>query len=493
MKKILLVRTFRSVGTGGPVVPLELLYIASSIEKSFKDKYEIKILDTGIGQLDLNDIEREVRSFSPDIILLNGLIWEADLVHNIAELSKKINQTTLILAQGQLPTLAKGYSLKDKNIDYCIIGEADSTVVELLEALEDGDNLSQIKGIIYKKDNQIYDGGIRDYIEDLDEFGISSSAWDLINIKEYAKYSNWNGSLKEKFYIPILTSRGCPFDCVFCCNKDVIGKKFRARSPKNVFDEIKFLHDKYNVKEIHFFDAVFNYDVERAKEICNLIIDSGLKLSLAFPHGIRADIMNDQLIDLLRRAGTYKLVYGVETASLRLQKEIKKNLDINQVKDIIRKTSDVGIIVGGYFMLGFPTESYEEMQETINFAVGSDLDLAAFFKVTLYKEALKRYYDAMDLVEKGETFPHEFEDFSYYSKKRSNAEISAIELNNVILEAQQRFYLNFSRISRGLLKFPHKIAFLKNLINAVALIIQAYLIRSLASSQSTHKDTKKVV
>jgi len=491
MKKILLVRTFRSVGTGGPVVPLELLYVASAIMKSFKGKYKVKILDIGIGRLDLDDVGGEIESFSPDVIFLNGLIWEADLVHNIAELSKKIKQDTLTLVQGQLPTLAKEYSLKDSNIDYCIIGEAESTVVELLKVLEENGDPSQVKGIIYKRDNQIHGGGLRDYIKDLDQVSISSSAWDLINIREYAKYSNWNGSLKEKFYIPILTSRGCPFDCTFCCNKYVIGKKFRARSPENVFAEIKFLHDKYNVKEIHFFDAVFNYDTERAKEICHLIINSGLKLSLAFPHGIRADIMTEELIGLLKRAGTYKLVYGIETASSRLQKEIKKNLDLRQVKDIIKKTANAGIIVGGYFMLGFPTESYEEIQETINFAVDSDLDLAAFFKVTLYDDALRRYQAAMDLVEGGGEFPLGFEDFSYYSKKRSHAEISAPKLNNAILEAQQKFYLNFSRIGRGLLKFPHKIAFLKNLMNAVALIVQAYLIRSLANPQSSHKDKKE--
>jgi len=483
MKKILLIRTFRFVGTGGPVVPLELLYIASAIEKSFKDKYEIKILDGGIGQLDLDDIGEEIRFFSPDMILLNGLIWEADLVHNIAALSKEISQDILTLVQGQLPTLAKESSLKDENIDYCLIGEPDITIVEFLGALEEDSDLSQIKGIIYKKDNKIYGGGPRDYIEDLDSFSISPLAWDLINIKEYAKYSNWNGSLKEKFYIPILTSRGCPFDCVFCCNKDVIGKRFRARSPKNVFDEIKFLHHKYGVKEIHIFDAVFNYDIKRAKEICNLIIDSGLKLSIAFPHGIRADIMTYELIDLFKKAGTYKLVYGVETASSRLQKEIKKNLDMSQVKDIIKKTSDTGIIVGGYFMLGFPTESYNEMQETIKFAVGSSLDVAAFFKVSLYDYALEEYNLAMDSVEKGDKFPRGFESFSYYSKKRSNTEISAFELNNLILEAQQRFYLNFSRISKGLFKSSHKIAFLKNLINAIALMIQAYLIRTLSSNK----------
>lgn len=489
-KKLLLIRTYQSVGIGGPIPSLELLYIASMVMKTFGDKYELKILDTGIEELSLDEIKSEIENFDPEIICLNSKIWEAQLLHKIAALAKGFNKSVTVLSQGQLSTLVKEYQLKDKNIDYGIVGEAEFTTIELLRFLEEGKDPSRVKGIVYRCGEKILSTEFRPYIENLDEISISSSAWDLIDIREYAKYSNWNGSLKEKFYIPILTSRGCPFDCTFCCTRDISGKNFRARSPENVISEIKFLHEKYNVKEIHFFDAVFNYDTGRAKKICNLIINSGLKLSLAFPHGIRADIMTEELVDLLRKAGTYKLVYGIETASLRLQKEIRKNLDIKQIRDIVRKTADTGIIVGGYFMLGFPTESCEEIQETINFAAGSDLDLAAFFKVTLYDDAIKRYKSAMALMERGGEFSCDFEDFSYYSKKRSYAKISALELNNAILEAQQKFYLNFRRIRRGVGKFPHKVAFLKNLIAAFGLILQSYLLRKLSNPKENNQSLK---
>ena len=489
-KKLLLIRTYQPVGIGGPLPSLDLLYIASMIIKIFADKYELKILDTGIEELSLDEIKREIEEFSPKIICLNSKIWEAQLMHRIAAIAKGLNKSITVLAQGQLSTLAKENLLKDKNIDYGIIGEAEFTIIELLRNLEENKDILNVKGITYRDGEKIISNQPRPYIKNLDEIGISSLAWDLIDIKEYSKYSNWNGSLKEKFYIPMLTSRGCPFDCTFCCNRDISGKGFRARSPENVISEIKFLHEKYNVKEIHFFDAVFNYDVERAKKICNLVIESGLKLSLAFPHGIRADIMTEELIGLLRRAGTYKLVYGIETASSRLQKETKKNLDVKQVRHIIKKTSDSGIIVGGYFMLGFPTETHQEILETIKFAVDSYLDLAAFFKVTLYDDAIKRYKSAMVSVERGEEFSCGFEDFSYYSKKRSYAEVSTLELNNAILEAQQKFYLNFKRISRGLSKFPHKGAFLKNLIAAFGLILQSYLIRKLSNSKKNKQSLR---
>jgi len=472
------------------VPPLELLYIASSVIKTFGNRYHLKILDTGIGNLSLTEIEEALEVFSPGIVCLNALVWEANLVHKIAALSKKANKDTIILIQGELASLAKEYLLQDENIDCAIIGEGEITVVEFLKAIEKNEDFSKINGIIYRKNKNIVSTSPRAYIGDLDDFSISFSAWDLIDIKEYARYSNWNGSLKERFYIPILTSRGCPFHCTFCAVRDVFGKGFRARSPENVLAEIKSLHRNYQVKEIHIFDAVFNYDKKRAKKICQLIIASGMNLSLAFPHGIRADIMDEELINLLKEAGTYKLTYGIETATPRLQRMIKKNLKINEAGDIIKKTAQAGIIVAGYFMLGFPTETAYEMMQTINFAVNSDLDLAYFFKMTLYSDVITVYQSQLE-AKRGKTeFLYRFEDIGYYSKKRSYAEISPSELNGLILKAQQKFYLNLKRIIRGFFRFPHRILFLRNLLNASGLILQSYLIRQLPDSPSARPSIK---
>lgn len=482
MERILLIRTFRSVGTGGPVVPLELLYLASGILQQFRNSVELKIIDLGIRELSLEDIKEQINRFRPQVVILNSLIWEADITHNLTFLAKDFSQETIVIVEGQLPTLAKGYLLQDQNIDYLVVGESDLTVPRLLETLGQNKDLTKVEGIIYRSDWGIVKTEPREYIKNLDDFGIDPLAWDLINTKVYAKYSNWNGSLKERFYVPILTSRGCPFDCTFCCNKKVIGKSFRARSPQSVISEIKFLQEKFGAKEIHVFDPVFNYDVERAKQICRSIVDADIKISLAFPHGLRADLMTDELIDLLKEAGTYKLVYGVETASRRLQEKIKKDLDLDKVSRVIRKTAEKGIIVGGYFMLGFPGESVEEMHQTVNFAVNSQLDLAAFFKVTLHDDVIKLYKSESESPLQTGIF--DFQDLGYYSQKRSYADIPAAQLNSMILIAQQEFYLNLGRIKRSFRKNPHKLSFIKNILKAVALILQGYLVRELASDQN---------
>lgn len=478
-QKILFVRTFRAVGTGGPVPPLEILSAASFIMKQFPGVYEYKVLDCGFVDLDFGRITQEIRQFAPDIIFLNGLVWEADIVHRIARIVKNISEDIVVVAYGQLVTLVQSSVVVDQCIDYGVVGEAEYTIVELLRKLKRRDDLSQIDGLIYKENKNIRVNSSRAYVCDVEELTLCPDAWDLIDIKEYARFANWNGSLKEKFYVPVVTSRGCPFECTFCCNRNSMGKEFRARTPQHVLSEIKFLYGKYHMKEIHIFDAVFNYDIERAKEICRLLISSGLHLSIAFPHGLRPDKMTNELIYLLKKAGTYKLVYGIETANPRLQKIIKKNLNIEAVKAVIAETNKAGIITGGYFMLGFSSETSEEMQETIDFAVNSDLDIASFFKVTPYADLIDQYQDILSAFTQGVKGKYQFEDFSYYAKKRSSPGMSAKKLNALMLGAQQRFYLKGRRMWRGFDKAPHKIIYVKNMFNALSFMLQSYLVNQL--------------
>jgi len=468
-----------SVGIGGPIPPLELLYVASYIEKKFNNSYEIKITDTGIGELSEEDIRQEIDSYKPDIIVLYAMAWEAALVHSIALLAKSLNKNSKIIIFGQLATLAKNYICEDCNIDYVIVGEPELTAADLIEALDNQTDCSMVDGLVYKDNGVIISTRSRVFPDDLDSISISSSAWDLIDIKAYAQYANWNGALKESFYVPILTSRGCPFPCTFCL--ETYDKQFRARSPENVISEIKFLKDKFGVKEIHIFDAIFNYNNERAKNICQAIIDEGLDVSISFPHGIRADIMTEDLIQLLKDAGTYKLVYGIEAGSPRIQKSIKKNLNFSQVKEVIRKTAKAGIITGGYFMLGFPTETEQEMNQTINFAVTSDLDVASFFKATNYDDVLRIYESRLGKDKASHPISFDFKDVGYYSVKRSQAEVSPSKLNSLILKAQRTFYLNPKRIWCGLSKYPSKRSYMKSLFNAIGIILQAYLVQKLTT------------
>ncbi len=456
-KRILLIRTFKDVGAGGPVIPLGLLYLASSIRARFGDKCQIKIIDTGIIGEDLDILRTEINVFKPQIIGLSAITCEAGLMHDIARVAKEMGKNITVLAGGPHPTIVSESVLSDSNIDYAIIGEGERTVVDLLEGLENGQDRSRIKGIGYMDNNRHVLTEPQGYIDNLDD--IAFPAWDLVNFREYAKYPNWNGNLKEKYYMPVLTSRGCPYLCTYCHN--TLGKKFRPRTAENVFSEITSLYRGYQIKEFHIFDDVFNFDNNRIKKLCQYIVDSKLKLSFAFPNGLRLDIMDKETVNLLHKIGTYKINYAVETASLKTQRTIKKNLDLGKVKEVVYNTNKLGIITTGYFMLGFPNETKDDMLETIRFAAVSDFDLAYFFKATAFPgtELFKSVTDK-NIEESGLDY---YKEAYFSSREYSISSIPTEELNRLVLYAQKEFYFKAKRIWRLIFKSPYKLKTLKNL------------------------------
>lgn len=260
-----------------------------------------------------------------------------------------------------------------------------------------------------------------------------------------------------KKYMAIFTSRGCPYRCIYCHN--IFGKKFRKRTAENVFAEIKELHDRYGVDEIHIFDDIFNLDIQRAKKICDLIINSNIRIKLAFPNALRGDTMDKGLILKLKHAGAYAMTFAMETASLRLQNMIHKNIDIEKLKEAIDFASSLGILTKCYFMLGFPSETIDEMKKTIDFACNSSLLLASFFIVTVQKgtglfSLVKELYPAFNV---------DFNYYDYYVANRSYERFIGFPLEKIQRQAYLKFFLNIRRLVRLFMLTPCKIYLFESL------------------------------
>lgn len=476
-KRVLLVRTFRDVGTGGPVPPLGLLYIASAIRRVSPDR-EIRLIDVGNEELTVDELRQEIADWKPAVLGLSVMTCEAELADEIAGAAKKIDPDMTVVVGGPHAMTAKEKILKNKHVDCVAVGEGEKTIVELLEAFAGEREISAVRGIAHRdaEGNPVLTES-REPERDLDS--MARPAWDLIDLPSYARHKNWNGTLKRKFYAPIVTSRGCPYSCTFCHN--IFGKNVRFRSPEDIVDELRDLRERLGVEEFHVVDDIFNADVERAQKICTLIVDAGLDISLSFPNGLRADIMTDRLLGLLKEAGTYKINYGFETATPRLQKLLKKHVDIEKTAAVFDKTSDIGIITGAYFMLGIPTETKEEMLGTIRFAEHSKLDVAAFFKSTAYPGT--ELHKSLFGDEPSAGGDHS-DELHFFSVGRSLAAVPPRELNSMILKAQRRFYMKPSRIFRGLRKAPRKGAYLVNLLHAVLLLMQGYLMQELSKGKN---------
>ena len=363
---------------------LGLMYLSSSLKKEFGADVDIRIR-TLISKPDQPEAERsKVRVFleewQPEVVGIRSLTIGKDSLSVVARTVKGWNRDCLLVVGGPYPTDDPEGVLRGGDVDCVVIGEGELTTTDLVRSLLAGFSFHDVPGIAYSTNNGIVRTPPRSPILDLDSLPYPD--YSLVDLEAF---SNRYLTFSSKIYQPhanILTTRGCPYRCLYCHH--ILGKKFRARSPVNVLAEIRFLNERYGVTDFQIVDDIFNFDIDRAKTVCNLLISSGMKLTLSFPNGVRGDIMDNELIDKMAEAGTKFVSYAVETASPRLQRLIRKNLDLDKTFRAIEHTAKAGIITRGFFMLGFPTETEAEAFQTIEFAKASSLCGATYFTVVYF-------------------------------------------------------------------------------------------------------------
>jgi radical SAM superfamily enzyme YgiQ (UPF0313 family) len=378
---------------------------------------------------------------------------EADEMSVISNIVKEINPKCITILGGPHASFFYDHALENAKIDIVVMGEGEITFIELIKKLLQDQSVENVKGIAFKKNNKIILTPPREFIENLDS--IPFPAWDLVDFKKYSTVSSMNAYCAAKPWAIIFTSRGCPFHCAYC--HSIFGKKARLRSPENVIAEIELLTQKYRVKEIQIVDDFFNVNLERAKKICDLIIDKKIKIKIAFPDALRGDMIDKELIHKLKEAGCYSIAYAVETASPRIQKLINKNLNLEKVHQAISWTYDEGIITHGYFMLGFPSETREEIESTIKWAVNHPkLLLSVFFSVVIYPrlplmEIAKSSYPNFDFSQ------WKLFDLRYWSEKPFYQKATGVNLFKIQRNAYRRFYSSPKKLFIIFLRFPKNI------------------------------------
>ncbi len=459
-KRILLLRVNSAIESAP--VPLGLMYIASYLKSKTKDTIEMEILDARSKDLSLEATKRAVLDYSPDILGITSMHAEKAEVHKIARMIKEAMPKIKIVIGGPYPSSEYMHLLEDKNIDYAVIGEGEEVFHELIaDYLRGQQDLSAIRGLAYRKEGHVCFSGLRAFIQDIDSLPLP--AWGLLNLDDYfygKKRSLENPMQNHKRAVPILSSRGCPHQCTYCHN--IFGKKFRGRSPQNVLKEIALLTSVYGIKEIEFLDDSFNIDKARAVEIFHKIVEQKLNIRICFSNGIRLDRVDDSMLVLMKKAGVYRINYGIESASKRIQNIIKKNLDIDKAQDVINRTVKNRILCGGFFMIGFPTEREEEVLETLKFAFSSKLHTAVFAIVTPFPST-QMYNQAFPRV--GISNSVDFCDVQKVTLNLSNVPKSRLE--NLRFYAYRRFYFNLFRIIRIFFDAPSIIPLFRNFIEVV--------------------------
>lgn len=443
MAKILLIKASHITPDNSSVTPpLGLMYLAGFLRGY--GGHECKIIDTRVQRLDM----KEVSNFSPEIIGISSITAEVDSLHALAQMLKEALPDVKIITGGPHPSQFPTKVLSDTHIDFAVIGEGEMTFHDLVDAMCRHKDISVIKGLAYRDNGTVRFTQPREHMEDLDS--LPFPAWDLIDPLVYAKHKRMS-PLYGNTYMTLFTSRACPYHCIYCHN--IFGKNFRASSPERVVKEIETLVYQYNIREFDVVDDIFNLDKRRAEKIFDLIVQRRLDVSLAFPNGLRSDRLDENILKKSREAGTEFISFAIETASPRLQRFIKKNLDLKKAGRAISIAARHGIYSNGFFILGFPTETQEEALQTIRFALESDLHSAYFFILIPFENT--------ELFEKyGKDFSADASAYDYYVGSFNLSEMSDEVLFRLQKTAFRKFWLNPLRLLRMILAHPSKRSFL---------------------------------
>lgn len=340
------------------VLPIGLMYLSAYLKKFIKYPIEIKLINTLVDISSQGELEKIAVDFKPDLIGIRLLSVNLDYFQKMIPMLPKNSK---IVVGGPHVNLNPLEILNKKEINFVVLNEGEETLLELVNSIINKTDFSQIKGLGYKKEEVTIINGPRDFIQELDKLPFPD--YSLIDINRYSKFLSYGYTFRKQGVI--LSSRGCPFNCNYCFN--FTGRKFRKRSAENVFAEIKELYEKYEIKDFFIVDDNFNIERQRCIDFFRLIINSGLKINLYFTSGLRGDLMDEEFINLMIEAGTIWVTFGVETVNNRVQKIANRIMDIDKLRNSIEYCCEKGIMVGTFFMIGFPNETKEEAMETLQF------------------------------------------------------------------------------------------------------------------------------
>jgi len=349
--------------------PSGLLHLGTILNN---EKFEIKILDLIAKQSSEEETEEIIKEFNPDVVGISATTPQIRGAVSFAKLVRKINKKIKIVIGGPHVTADPGFFKRLNYFDYAITGEGEISFSELLNDLRDGKEV----------ESQVIPGKS---LEDLDKNGFLNM--DLVDREDYM-ISPYGSN-----FLTVHTSRGCPFNCVYCSNP--VGKRFvRYRDVKKVLDEIEYHMKNFEVKFILFTDDTFTLNRKRTRELLQGIIDRGIKLKWSCE--TRANMVDEDLIKLMKEAGCIEIAFGVESGSEELRQNIiHKGVDNKSLINAFNLCRKYKIESAAFCMLGFPGETKEDMYETLDFTLKINPDLMGLH-LTVPMPGSEIYQQAID-------------------------------------------------------------------------------------------------
>lgn len=338
-----------------PFPPLGLMYVAASLRHA---GYSVQILDCTF-MPSIEEAEHIVRSTEARYIGIHSMITLTRNAIALADAAKSAGKT--VIYGGPDPSTAPDKYLKKGFGDYVVMGEGERTAVELIRALDRGDMPLDVKGLVFLNgEGSIINTPARELERDLDS--ILLPARDLIDNERYKEV--WRADHGYAL-TSVMTTRGCPYGCFFCSEKLVFGRRYTVRSANNVVAELEDIIRKYDYDRVWFADDIFPLRKERTLQICQQIIDRTLRFTWSCL--ARADLVDEEALASMKRAGCEIVFFGVESGSQKMLDAMNRMMTIEQIVAAISAAKRVGLKVHAFMMVGFPGENYESLKQTIEF------------------------------------------------------------------------------------------------------------------------------
>ena len=355
------------IGTTGP--PLGLAYLASMV----RDEHDVKIVDSLAENLSYEDVKRIIKNYDPDLIGITATTSMVPDAYTVAKMARRHNENMKIVIGGPHVTFTPERTLREcPCIDYVIRGEGEITFKNLVESLNKEKDVRGINGLSFRKGDNVVNTPPQPLIRDVDTIPIPS--YDLLPMDKYVVEGTKFGT--------VMTSRGCPFNCIFCSSSLQFGKRWRGHSDSRVLEELRILNEKYKIREIEFLDDTFTLNRPRAIRIAERIKKEGLDIS--WTASSRVDLFNRDVANAMKEGGCHTVYFGIESGSQKTLDFIGKRITPEQSLRAVRRAKEAKLLALGAFIIGFPNERKEDIRRTIKFSKEVGVDYAQFTIATPY-------------------------------------------------------------------------------------------------------------
>lgn len=436
----------------GVYPPLGLLYIAGYLEAN-SPHHELRILDCQAEEISNKSLVEYLEDFEPEVIGLTVMTMTILDVLETIRIAKHTLPNVKIVLGGPHVHIYPLETIKLKNVDFVVLGEGEIAFNDLIENIHEPENLLKIPGLVFHYKGKVVQTEFPKFITDIDSLPFPA--------RHLTKYKKYNSLLAHREpATTMFTSRGCPFQCSFC-DRPNLGKKFRARSAKNVVDEMEECVNM-GIHEFIIYDDTFTVQKQRVLDICDEIIKR--KLDVGFDIRARVDTITPEMLTKLKQAGCNGIHYGIEAGTEKILKVLNKGISLTVAKMVFRQTRQAGIKVLGYFMIGSPSEDLNDIKNTYKIMKKLKPDymhlaiLTPFPATRIYENALEQGIYTSDIWREFAANPTK--DFI---PPVWNENFSREELQQLAAKGYKQFYLRPSYFLQRLGKLKSWNELLKNI------------------------------